>query len=136
MRRSGTHWEQEGALLGMTFSKACKALQTLKTQTPNEVYELQYLAEVSDRIVWLPATEIENYGETNKKELLKIFYRLGLDMNDHGYSVLSRITGISVNTLTKLTRNAKSSGFSPLSNEGLVFIKYQVQQHIDSKGES
>ena len=133
-RREGSDWINVGQVFGTTFANASIAMQDFVREDPSSEFSLCFLEEDKDgKITWRKASLQDNYNAENREKLHQIFYELGLELDEHGYQTMSKITGISPHTLRKVNRRADDQRATPLTNNGLLYIRYCVQQY--QKGE-
>ncbi|SIR02566.1 hypothetical protein [Marinobacterium stanieri] len=134
-KRKDDKWVPSSTVIASTYPNAAAELSQTMRDNPGGEYALFYLNddEVLKRIEWTQASHLTNYYSSNREELHRIFYKLGLELNDHGYTTLAKITGISPHTLRKINRRPEDSRASILTEPGLTWIKYCVQEHLEGK---
>jgi len=132
IRRSiGKDWVSAFPPITGSYFLANYTLESTQKRDPEGNYKLFYLSkDRKDVIKWIPVTTSSHYHSENQKELLKIFYQLNLKLDPRGYGILSGITGISTHALKKLNRNPHDTRFTPLTNAGLLYIQYCIQEHL------
>lgn len=129
----GDTWQQMGPEIGGSFAKCSEVLSEYQRENPNTLYSLFYLQQDgSNAIQWVRATSDSFYFKNHRDELLRIFKRLNLRMDDHGYSVLARITNISKSSIVKMLRPPSDPRFQAVTSEGMIYIRYRVNEAIIS----
>lgn len=133
----GDDWQDVSPCIGGSFQKCKKILEHWQKESDIE-YQLFCLKEIDSVVVWEIATEDNFYFKENQIELLRFFKILNLSRDDHGFSIMSNITQISKTAIVKMMRNPADPLFQGISNEGLLYIRYCVQQSLqrESKDEN
>lgn len=127
----GDTWEQVCPEIGGSLSKCTELLSEFVRNDPDKSYGLFFLEEKEDgSIDWALASSDAYYFNDNRVALQKILHQLNFQMNDQGYSGLANITNISKSSIVNMFRHPSDSRFASVTSEGLIYIKYRVQEHL------
>lgn len=128
----GHNWQPCGPEIGGSFAKCTEKMKDYQRSDPETPYALFFLQECDERgsIQWVKASTDTYYFHDNREQLMRILKKLQLPMNDAGYSTLAKITNISKNSIVNWIRQPEDPRYQALSNEGLLYIRYRVQETL------
>lgn len=127
----GTEWVFIYPEISGTYARCHRQLLAVAQENPHAIYALFHLEEnEKGEVVWVKTEHGKNYASRNREKLLKIFYMLNLRLDGRSYKALSEITGISHHSLEKLNRPVQSDRFAALSDQGLLYIRHKVSEHL------